>query len=175
MHSRIFRWPFVFAALALAAPVAAQNLKGDEALSKILPGPDSGWELVAEGFNFTDAACSDAAGNFYFCDLGSGTGITKITPDGVVSTVTKVVPKISGIKIAPDGRFIACVQDNKKQIIAIDPKTEVVEILAENISPNDLVVDRKGNVYVTVTGKGEVVLISGPGTARTVATFNGRR
>jgi enterochelin esterase family protein len=156
--------------LMFANSVLAQNLKGDEALSKILPAPDPGWELVAEGFQFTDAACGDAEGNFYFCDLGGGTGITKITPDGMVSTVTKAVPKISGMKIAPDGRFIVCVQDNRKQIVAIDPKTDKVEILAENIEPNDLVVDRKGNVYVTVTGKGEVVLISGPGTARTVAT-----
>lgn len=160
----------VIGTLAVALPAAAQNLKGDEALSKILPSPDPGWELVAEGLKFTDAACSDSAGNFYFCDLNGKTGITKIAPDGTLSTITKVVPQISGMKIAPDGRFIAAVQGGKKQIVAIDPKTDAVEILAENISPNDLVVGGKGNVYVTVTGKGEVVLITGPGQARTVAS-----
>ncbi len=169
MYSRFFGRILIGAVLAFALPAAAQNLKGDEALSKILPSPDPGWELVAEGFKFTDAACSDAEGNFYFCDLGSGTGITRIAPDGTVSAVSKAVPGISGMKIAPDGRFIACVQNNKKQIVEINPKTDAVEILAENIEPNDLIVDRKGNVYVTVTGKGEVVLVTG-GTARTVAT-----
>lgn len=171
MHSRfLYYGALVCSIWTFATSASSQNLRGDEALSKILPNPDPGWELVAEGFGFTDAACSDTAGNFYFCDLGKGTGISKISPDGTISTVTKVVPKISGLKIAPDGRFIACVQDNKKQIVAIDPETDAVEILAANISPNDLVVDRKGNVYVTVTSRGEVVLISGPGKMRTVAS-----
>src|SRR5207302_10373365 len=47
----------------------AQNLAGDEALSKaLIDGED--WQLVADGFGFTDGACADAEGNFYFFDLG---------------------------------------------------------------------------------------------------------
>lgn len=155
----------------LASPgVDAQNLRGDEALSKILPDPDPGWELVADGFQFTDAACSDAEGNFYFCDLGSASGILKLSPEGTMSRVTDVVPRISGLKLAPDGRFIACVQGGANQVVAIDPKTEAVEVLAENVPPNDLAVSRKGHIYVTVTGAGEVKLITGLGEVKTVAT-----
>lgn len=170
MHSRFF----FFAGVALVSglvtlPANTQNFPGDMALSKILPNPDPGWEMVVGGLKFTDAACSDAGGNFYFCDLGAGTGINKITPDGQLSTVTKVVPKISGLKIAPDGRFIAADQGDPKRIVAIDPNTDAVEVLAEDIQPNDLVVSRKGFVYVTVTGAGEVVLIKGPGHSQVVA------
>jgi gluconolactonase len=139
------------------------------ALSKILPDPDPGWEVVASGLRFTDAACSDAAGNFYCCDLGAGSGILKLTPDGQRSTVTRAVPKVSGLKIAPDGRFIAADQGDPKRVVAIDPRTEAVEVLATNLQPNDLVVDHHGHIYVTVTGAGEVVLIKGPGEMQTVA------
>src|SRR5437879_3927977 len=87
----------------------AQNLAGDEALSKVLiDGED--WQLVAEGFGFTDAACSDAEGNFYFMDLGKGTAIQKITPSGTVSAFIEGAPKCSGLKFGPEGRLYACTQ-----------------------------------------------------------------
>src|SRR5205823_3565091 len=62
----------------------AQNLAGDMALSLILV-EGKGWELMSEGHQFTDAACADAAGNFYFTDVGKGTVIHQISPDGKVS------------------------------------------------------------------------------------------
>src|SRR6266480_4433092 len=72
-------------AFSLSFHGRAQNLAGDEALSKVLiDGED--WQLVADGFGFTDAACADAEGNFYFFDLGKNTGIRKISPDGKVTT-----------------------------------------------------------------------------------------
>src|SRR5258705_3190209 len=47
----------------LPAPLTKDNLRGDDALAKILP-QEGGWELVMEGLGFTDAAWSDAEGNF---------------------------------------------------------------------------------------------------------------
>ena len=70
----------------------AQNLAGDEALSKVLIEGE-GWQLVAEGFGFTDAACADSEGNFYFFDLGKGTGIRWIGSDGKVATFIANSPK----------------------------------------------------------------------------------
>src|SRR5438876_7635713 len=81
--------------LAFIATGRAQNLAGDEALSKVLIDGE-GWQLVAEGFGFTDAACADAEGNFYFFDLGKGTGIQRIGPDGKVATLIDNTPKCSG-------------------------------------------------------------------------------
>src|SRR5437879_3678453 len=100
---------YAISLLTFIATGRAQNLAGDEALSKVLiDGED--WQLVAEGFGFTDAACSDAEGNFYFMDLGKGTAIQKITPSGTVSAFIEGAPKCSGLKFGPEGRLYACTQ-----------------------------------------------------------------
>src|SRR5436190_17776658 len=150
-HSLII--PLFAALAALAVTASAQNLAGDEALSKVLIDGEE-WQLVAEGLGFTDAACSDAEGNFYFFDLGKGTGTRKITPDGKVSIFIDNTPKCSGLKFGPDGRFYACTQGPKKQVIAIEVPDGKVTVLADDVQPNDLVVSHKGHVYFTETGKG---------------------
>lgn len=151
-----------FVSFCLSAP--AQNLAGDEALSKVLIDGE-GWRLVGENYAFTDAACSDAAGNFYFSDLPRGT-IHRVTPDGKVSAFLENGPKISGLKFGPDGRLYAATQGPKKQIIAIAPDTKAITVLADNADPNDLVVSQKGDVYFTVTGKGQVMIVDGKGRLR---------
>jgi enterochelin esterase family protein len=147
----------------------AQNLAGDEALSKVLIDGES-WQRIAEGFRFTDAACADAEGNFYFCDLGKGTGLGKITPDGQVSTFIEGAPKCSGLKFGPDGRLYACTQAPKKQVIAITVPEGKVSVLADNVQPNDLVVSRHGYVYFTETGQGQVTITDAKGSVRVGAT-----
>src|SRR5262245_65482501 len=90
----------------VASSLRAQNLAGDMALSKILiDGED--WQLVAEGFGFTDGACADADGNFYFMDIGKGTSIQRITPDGKTGPFIESAPKCSGLTFGPDGRLYA--------------------------------------------------------------------
>jgi enterochelin esterase family protein len=153
----------------LTNPAAAQNLAGDEALSKVLIDGQN-WELVAEGFGFTDGACSDAEGNFYFMDLGKGTAIQKITPDGKVSDFIPGAPKCSGLKFGPDGRLYACTQGPKKQLVAIEPASGKVSVLADDVQPNDLVVSHKGYAYFTETGKGQVTIVDGKGNVRVGAT-----
>src|ERR1044071_8030988 len=87
----------ILSALAIfAISLHGQNLAGDEALSKVLIDGE-GWQEMAAGFGFTDAACSDADGNFYFSDLSKGV-IHKITPDGKISPFIEDGPKISGLK-----------------------------------------------------------------------------
>jgi len=54
-----------------------------------------GWQLVAEGYQFTDGACADAGGNFYFTDVSKGTTVNKISPDGKISAFIENAPKIS--------------------------------------------------------------------------------
>jgi enterochelin esterase family protein len=150
-------------------PLSAQNLAGDEALSKVLiDGED--WQLVAEGFGFTDGACADADGNFYFMDLGKGTAIQKISTDGKVTDFIKSAPKCSGLKFGPDGRVYACAQGPKKQLIAIEVPSGKITILADNVQPNDLVVSHKGYAYFTETGKGQVTIVDAKGTVRVGAT-----
>jgi len=146
----------------------AQNLAGDMALSKVLIEGE-GWQLMAEGYRFTDAACADPEGNFYFTDVAQGTSIQRISPDGKVSVFIDGTPKISGLKFGPDGRLYACVQSPNKIIAAFEVPSGKMTVLAENVQPNDLIVNRKGDLYFTVTGAGQVMLVKPNGEKRVVA------
>lgn len=150
-------------------PLPAQNLAGDEALSKVLIDGE-GWQLVAEGFGFTDGACADAEGNFYFMDLGKGTAIQRISQDGKVTDFIKNAPKCSGLKFGPDGRLYACTQGPKKQLVAIEVPSGNITVLADNVQPNDLVVSHNGYAYFTETGKGQVTIVDAKGNVRVGAT-----
>lgn len=136
---------------------SAQNFPGDEALSKVLINGED-WQLVGEGYGFTDAACADAQGNFYFSDLRKNV-LHRVSPDGKVSAFLENGPSISGLKFGPDGRLYAATQGPKKQIVAIAPDTKEISVLAEDVQPNDLVVSHKGCVFFTDTGKGRVMVI----------------
>ncbi len=142
-------------------PLTRDNLGGDEALSKVLPG-EGGWQLVGEGYGFTDAACSDAEGNFFFSDLPKGV-LYRVGLDGQVAPWLEKAPKISGMKFGPDGRLYAATQgtlsgppDEKKKIVAIDPASKQITDIATDVQPNDLIVSKAGWVYFTVTGAGQV-------------------
>ena len=149
-------------------PLTKDNLAGDEALSKIMP-PAGGWELVGEGYGFTDAACGDAEGNFYFSDMPNTT-IWRVPVNGPPEKWLEHGPKISGLKFGPDGRLYAAAQSAegaKPRIIAIDPATKAVSELANDVKPNDLVVTKAGWIYYTDTGAGQVLMfpISAKGLA----------
>ena len=152
-----------------ALPLRAQNLGGDEALSKVLINGED-WQLLAEGLGFTDGACSDAEGNFYFFDLGKGTAIQKISPDGKLTDFIKDAPKCSGLKFGPDGRLYACTQGPKKQLIAMEVPSGKITVLVDNAQPNDLVVSHKGYAYYTDTGKGQVIIVDAKGNIRVGAS-----
>lgn len=137
----------------------------DMPLSTVLiDGED--WQLVAEGYQFTDATCADAGGNFYFTDAAKGTTINKIGPDGKVVAIMENTPKISGLKFAPNGRLYACTQGPKKQIVAFELPSGNMTVIADDVQPNDLVVTFKGGVYFTETGKRQVAYIDPNGKLR---------
>jgi sugar lactone lactonase YvrE/enterochelin esterase-like enzyme len=147
----------------LPAALTKDNLAGDDALVKILPA-EGGWELVMDGLGFTDAACSDAEGNFYFSDLAKAR-LYKVGADGKPVVWYEGNPKISGMKFGPDGRLYGASQgslggprDEKKTIVALDPESKKVTIIATDVTPNDLVVSKGGWIYFTDTGAGQVVM-----------------
>src|SRR2546425_8481952 len=148
------------------APVRAQNLAGDMALSLVLIDSEK-WEVVATGYQFTDAACADADGNFYFTDVARGTNIFKIGKDGKVVPFISNAPKVSGLKFGPDGRLYAC-QGGLKRLVAFDVSSGKQAVIAEDVEPNDLVVTRKGRIYFTETSKKQVTMIDTNGSKRVV-------
>ena len=163
-------WKKFFTALAieslLLGSLCAQDLAGDMGLWKVL-SEDERWQVVAEGYQFTDGACADAEGNFYFTDVAKGTTINKIAPDGKVSTFIENTPRISGLKFGPDGGLYACTQAPRKQIVGFGPDKKLT-VLADDVEPNDLVVTFKGDVYFTETGKKQITLLDRHGKIRAV-------
>ena len=141
---------------ALLTPLlTAQNLAGDHALSKVLIDTEH-WQEIGSGYGFTDAACGDAEGNFYFSDLPKGT-VYRVSPAGKVVPFIENGPRVSGLKFGPDGRLYACTQAPKKQVVAIDRVSKEISVLADNVQPNDLIVSPGGFIYFTDTGKGQVM------------------
>ena len=155
--------------LGAPAVAPAQNLAGDMALSKFLIDGE-GWQQLAEGFGFTDGACSDAEGNFYFMDISKGTAIQRLALDGQLTDFLPDAPKCSGLKFGPDGRLYACTQGPKKQLVAMEVPSGKITVLADNVQPNDLIVSHKGYAYFTETGKGQITIVDAKGNVRVGAT-----
>ena len=152
--------------LVSALAVQGQNLAGDMALSLVLMDGEE-WQVVASGYQFTDAPCADAEGNFYFTDVAKGTNIFKIGSDGNVVPFIANAPKVSGLKFGPDGRLYAC-QGGLKRLTAFEVPSGKQTIIAEGVEPNDLVVTGKGWIYITETSKKQVTLIETNGEKRAV-------
>jgi len=130
------------------------DLKGDLSLGGLLIDGE-GWQVVAEGLGFADGPMTDAEGNFYFSDM-KAPAIYKIALDGTKTTLIEELA--SGLKFGPDGRLYAC-QGAKKRLIAIDLATKAIDVIAEDVQPNDLVISRAGQIYFTETGKKQVTRI----------------
>ena len=144
---------------------AANLLAQDMPLSQVLLPEGGEWELVADGYGHTDAACVDAQGNFYFSDVKSGNTINKIDSEGKVSVYAKNAERISGMQFGPANTLYACQGGSFKRIVKFSPKGDL-SVLAENIIPNDLVVTHKGWVYVTETKTRKIVVISPEGKVK---------
>ena len=130
------------------------DLGGDMTLHRLLiEGED--WQLVAENLGFADGPLTDAEGNFYFSDM-KAPGIFQISKNG---TKTKLIDEpASGLKFGANGKLYAC-QGSKKRLIAIDLTNNKIEVVAEDVQPNDLAVTYDGDIYFTETGKKQVTLL----------------
>jgi enterochelin esterase family protein len=86
----------------IAQAAHQDNLGGDEALSKCWRRRQARrLELIGEGYGFTDAACSDAEGNFYFSDLQVA-ALPRRRNETKPVVWLEGGPKISGMKFGAD-------------------------------------------------------------------------
>jgi sugar lactone lactonase YvrE/enterochelin esterase-like enzyme len=130
------------------APVKA-GLGSPELKSILLPGED--WQLVADGFRFTEGPAANAKGEVFFNDIPNSK-THKIGLDGKVSVFVADSKKGNGQAFGPDGRLYA-VASGTHQVVAYDAEGKA-EVIAEGIAGNDLVVRHDGGIYVTHPGGG---------------------
>jgi gluconolactonase len=111
----------------------------------LIPGKD--WELVGEGYGFTEGTAADAGGDVYYQDIPAS--ITyRVSGDGRPVVFSRNARRASGTCFAPDGSRYE-VAGGSAQVLRYD-RAGRSSVVADSISGNDLLVARNGNVYVTV-------------------------
>jgi gluconolactonase len=146
------------------APVAAAGESKQPVVTAILkPGED--WQLVGEGYGFTEGPAVNASGEVFFADIPKNR-IYRVGLDGTVSVFKEESGGASGLMFGRDGRLYAC-QTLTRRIVAWETDGRET-VLAEGIEPNDLAVSYAGNVYVTDPAHKQVWLVTPKGDARVV-------
>jgi len=129
------------------APVKAGTSKNQMLNEILLPGAQGGdWQLVSEGYRFTEGPAANARGEVFFTD-GANNKIHKIGLDGKVTEFIADAKRPNGQAFGPDGRLYT-VTGGEQKILAYDAGGKATTI-AEGIRGNDIVVASNGNVYVT--------------------------
>jgi sugar lactone lactonase YvrE len=149
----------------LLVSVGSISQAQDMALSGILIDGEA-WQLVAEGFKFTEGPAVDGDGRVYFTDIPNSR-IHRIELDGKVSVFAENSQRTNGLMFGPGGKLYGC-QMGTKRVVAFDSKAQSTTV-AEEIECNDLVVNSRGGIYVTEPAKNRVWYISPTREKRIVA------
>jgi sugar lactone lactonase YvrE/enterochelin esterase-like enzyme len=110
----------------------------------LIPGED--WQLVADGYQFTEGPAVNAQGEVFFNDVPRGKTY-KIGQDGRIHEFLANSQRGDGQRFGPDGRLYA-VAGATEQILAYDAQGQAA-VIADGFRGNDLCVRHDGNIYVT--------------------------
>jgi len=109
--------------------------------------PGEGFQLVGEGYKFTEGPTANAKGEVFFTDIPESK-IYKVGLGGEVSPFVSDSKRANGLHFGPDGRLFA-VATGVQQVMAYDADGTNPKVIAEEIAGNDLVVRHDGGIYVT--------------------------
>jgi gluconolactonase len=130
-------------------PKRVEAGKGSPDLQEILI-PGEGWQLVSEGYKFTEGPAVNAKGEAFFNEVPTSKTF-KIGGDGKVTAwLDGTSNKGDGQTFGPDGKLYA-VAGATEQILAYDADGKST-VVADGFRGNDLVVRHDGNIYVTQPG-----------------------
>jgi len=125
-------------------PVHAGQTK-NQSLNDILI-PNEGWQLVSEGYKFTEGPAVNSRGEVFFTDV-TANQIHKIGLDNKTSLFASDSKRGNGQAFGPDGRLYV-VQSGDQKVVAYD-RDGKVSTIADGFVGNDIVVANNGNIYVT--------------------------
>jgi gluconolactonase len=126
-------------------PVATGSSKNQLLGDILVPGEN--WELVGQGYRFTEGPAANAAGEVFYQDIPNSKTY-KIGIDGKLTAQALDAKRASGTAFGPDGKRYT-VAGKTMQVLSYD-QNEKETVVADSISGNDIVVARNGNRYVTV-------------------------
>jgi len=108
--------------------------------------PNEGWQLVGEGYRFSEGPASNPKGEVFFDDGPAG-NIWKVSLDGKVTRFAENSGNVYGQAFAPNGDLYATAMTAKKlNRYKPDGKSTMI---TEGFAGNDIVVANNGNAYVT--------------------------
>ena len=107
---------------------------------------NEGWQLVGDGYKFTEGCTANAKGEVFFDD-GANNKIWKVAVDGSLSLFAENSNGVYGQAFGSDGKMLAAAQQTKS-IVAYESDGKFNKI-ADGFSGNDLTVAQNGNIYVT--------------------------
>jgi len=126
-------------------PVTKGNSKNQFLSDLLVAGED--WELVGQGYQFTEGTATNAKGEVFYQDIPAAKTY-KVGLDGKLTALGIDSKKASGTCFGPDGKRYT-VTGGTKQVLRYDAN-EKETVIADSIAGNDLVVAKNGNIYVTV-------------------------
>lgn len=124
---------------------AAAPTKNTMLAALLIPGEE--WQLVGEGYKFTEGPAVNAKGEVFFSDL-TGSKSYRVGLDGKVSEFIPDTKKGNGQHFGPDGRLYV-VASGESKIVAYDADGKTSTVIADGIAGNDLVIAHNGNIYAT--------------------------
>lgn len=125
-------------------PVKAGPSQNQMLAAMLIPGQE--WELVGEGYKFTEGIAANQSGEVFFQDIPNSKTY-KVGLDGKVALINEDSQKASGAEFERDGNRLEVAQKSMS-IVRYNSKNQKQEI-AKDIAGNDLTVAQNGNVYVT--------------------------
>jgi len=139
-------------------PIKKGNSKNQFLSDLLIPGEE--WELVGQGYQFTEGTAANAKGEVFYHDIPNSKTY-KVGSDGKPVALNLDAKRASGTWFGPDGKRYV-VAGGSKQILKYD-EDENATVLADSTSGNDLVIAKNGNIYITspngATNPGKLYLI----------------
>ncbi len=147
-------------------PVVAGISKNQLLNDILIPGKE--WELVGEGYTFTEGVVANAKGEVFFQDIPNSKTY-QINKEGKPILINQQTQRGSGTCFGIDGKRYMV--NKNKQIIKYEAD-EKETILADDLQGNDLVIAFNGNLYVTAPdgniNPSKIYLIKPDGTRQIV-------
>src|SRR5215469_4918537 len=125
------------------------------------------WDLVGEGFKFSEGPAVDKDGNVYFTDRPNNR-IHKIDLSGRTTVWKEDSGGANGMMFGPDGRLYVC-QSTRRRIVAYSPDG-AESVLAEDVDSNDLSVTARNEIYFSDPPNHRIWFIDNKGNKRVVFT-----
>jgi gluconolactonase len=128
------------------APIRAnpEGKSRQDVFQVLIPGEE--WQLVSQGHRATDGPAVNAAGELFFSEPANNR-IHKVGLDGTVTVFAENTSGANGMMFGPDGRLYTGATRSKQMVAYAADGT--FEVLAEDVTVNDLAINVKGDIYFT--------------------------